>query len=331
MKSQKMTLLVLGGMLNASLLAACSDGETGQRTPGAGNLNKDGEGAVHSADDAHAGPSEESPDVIHGHVHEPGSEVISIDASQLPALPKNVGDRLVDIAVRIDSDGTVNAKMFETTFEARQHGAKLAMDFAKLMKDHRGKLTVEQRAAWRESWGLPSLEESQRLMREVMDAPFDIMLQGELDEGLRVELDRIDPGLEVLVGAKGLAANGFSYTLTTAPGSGTPCNSYYHGVQDTVFYYSGTNFSGTVLCVTGAWNDTNSTHNKYFHWDHSAFIGTHVHSYVSNVNWFGSRTSTADTGTGVGFTYDTGTISEWIDNMVGSCVDPVSVIPACWS
>lgn len=324
MTRHSIMLRSIGGILGGILGTACSDGEVPKRAPeqtAAVAPDLSGSNAV----------------VQTGHSHAAG-DVLELDGSELSALPKNLGDRLFDTVVRIGRDGTAQRKVIETTVEQRERTATIARDFQGLLQRRESGPSKAELDGWRASWGLPTKEESARMLDELMEMPFDVMLHGELSDELRVEIEggRVN-GLDVVSGAEVLAASGWAYI--NAPGggsSGGACAPYIYD-DSGIVYWSGINYTGNVLCIYNIYNTYNGTnHTKYIHFTHSAYwpSGEDVDSYISSAAWFGAR-DPDDTGSGVAtavgsWVWDSDSSQQWIDNCGGSCIDPFQDV-ACWA
>lgn len=332
MKADRNTLLALGGVLSGALALSCSDGErlTDGRKPD-GNAQSGSD----SAPPANQGPVDDVPATHGQHLHAADLVGLELNGSELRALPSSLrnGDRFFDTVVQIKADGTTARKIVETTAEQREYTSNLTRDLNRLYTETAGKPSHQQLATWRTSWGLPSIEESTRQLDELMSAPFDVMLVGEIDSTLEAELKGLEGELQVLGGSQTLAASGFSYIYAANGGFyGGACAAYIGG-NNTATFWTGTGWSGNTLCMINLWNDYNgSSHTKYQHITHTAYWawGTDVDSFVVNNFWNGSRTSTGDTGLGAAGYVESSVSGNMFDGKVGCCIDPVAVQPACW-
>jgi hypothetical protein len=333
MKTNRVALLCVGGLLGGALGAACSDGETKEA-----DILTDVGPASELVEDGVAGDTPAVPatgvGVVDDHYHKPGSRIIELDGTELPALPTNLGDRMFDTVVRLDADGRTQRKLVETTSEQRALTSKMAHDFETFLKDRGAKPTAAQLEDWRSSWGLPSKQESARMLDDLMKMPFDIMLQGDLDERLEVEIEGLGAaGLEVMTNTQALAAFGYAYTNTPNGGSsGGACGPYIWDT-DSIVYWSGSSYTGNVVCLYNIWSN-GGAHDVYFHWNHASYwpSGEDVDSYIFQLDKLTSRdpedTIFNRTGASGVWRWDPDSTNDWIDNCPGSCIDPVSV--TCW-
>jgi len=324
MRYRTYTLPVLGGLMSSLALFGCADGESSQPDSSNG-LGSDAAPAARSQ------PAEPQAD-----------GTLVLDGAGLPPFPTNLGDRLFDIIVHMNEDGSLTRKIFETTPAQREAGAKMTADLEKFFDKHAGNPSEAAITEWRTSWGLPTIEETARNTEELMKLPYDVFLNESLDDAVNIDFKGLEEsGLRVMEGTQALAAQGFTYIYAPTGGNGVSptsipnsnggaCAPYMPGGQGTVMYWTAQNFYGHVLCFVNLWKSepdgyVKINHASTIYWPH----GTDVDSYCSiGHERVDSGTSTTCNSDGHNAGFRCGSLSgNFLDGKTHTCYDPVFTTP----
>lgn len=322
MPARTYTLPMLGGLVGGLALIGCADGERSPQEPSDAPV-VDGAPTIKAQP-----PAQEAADTV------------VLDGSDLPPLPSNLGDRLFDIVVRMNEDGSATRKMFETTIEQREAGAKMTADLEKFFNEHAGNPSEAAIATWRLSWGLPTVEETARHTEELMKLPFDVFLNGSLADAVDIDVKGLEQaGLQVLEGSQGLAAQGYGYIYDannvgngadprSIPNSnGGTCAPYMPGGLGTVMYWTYKEFKGHVLCIINLWKSDAGI----IRLNHPSFwpYGTDVDSWCSTGQVrIDSGTATTCNVDGYNTGFRCGAYSgDFLDGKTHTCYDPINTAP----